>query len=66
MVDDVIDESQAVTVAERCLNEINQPLVLAGNPLKARVSIGIAIYPRDADLMKATDAVMYSAKMAGK
>lgn len=70
LVDDIQDEHQAIAVAERCLYEINQPLVLAGNPLKPRVSVGIAIYPKDAvnedDLMKAADAAMYSAKTAGK
>jgi diguanylate cyclase (GGDEF)-like protein len=70
LVDDVVEEHRAITVAERCLYEINQPLILAGNSLKPRVSVGIAIYPKDAnnedDLMKAADAAMYSAKMTGK
>ena len=70
LVDDLKDDFQAIEVAERCLNEINQPLILAGNHLKPRVSIGIAIYPKDGenehDLMKAADSAMYSAKKAGK
>jgi diguanylate cyclase (GGDEF)-like protein len=70
LVDDISDENQVTAVAERCLSEINQPLTLASTPLKPRVSVGIAIYPRDADnehdLMKAADAAMYSAKTAGK
>ncbi|MBS3954372.1 MAG: EAL domain-containing protein [Methylomicrobium sp.] len=70
LVDDLNDEFQAIEVAERCLMEINHPLILAGNHLKPRVSIGIAIYPKDGenehDLMKAADSAMYSAKKAGK
>jgi diguanylate cyclase (GGDEF)-like protein len=70
LVDDISDEFQAIDVAERCLHEINQPLVLAGNRLKPRVSVGIAIYPKDGDnehdLMKAADSAMYAAKTAGK
>ncbi|WP_231886662.1 EAL domain-containing protein [Methylomonas methanica] len=70
LVDDISDEFQAIEVAERCLQEINQPLVLAGNRLKPRVSVGIAVYPKDGDnehdLMKAADSAMYAAKTAGK
>lgn len=70
LVDDLSDEFQAIEVAERCLDEINRPLILAGNHLKPRVSIGIAIYPKDgeneSDLMRAADSAMYSAKKAGK
>lgn len=70
IVDDISDEFQAIDVAERCLQEINQPLVLVGNRLKPRVSIGIAVYPKDGDsehdLMKAADSAMYAAKTAGK
>jgi diguanylate cyclase (GGDEF)-like protein len=70
IVDDISDEFQAIDVAERCLQEINQPLVLVGNRLKPRVSVGIAVYPKDGDnehdLMKAADSAMYAAKTAGK
>ena len=70
LIDDLNDELQATEIAERCLTELNQPLILAGNHLKPRVSIGISIYPKDGenehDLMKAADSAMYSAKKAGK
>ncbi|MGR9045875.1 MAG: putative bifunctional diguanylate cyclase/phosphodiesterase, partial [Gammaproteobacteria bacterium] len=70
IVENIADEYFAVEVAERCLKEINRPLVLGSYPLKPRVSIGISIYPKDGDnehdLMKAADAAMYSAKNAGK
>ncbi len=66
----ITDEFQAMDIAERCLQEINRPLILDTYHLKPRVSIGIAIYPKDGDnehdLMKAADTAMYSAKSAGK
>lgn len=64
------DEFDAIDIAERCLQEINQPLMLGGHCFRPRASIGIAIYPKDGDnpndLMKAADTAMYSAKKAGK
>lgn len=66
----ITDEFQAMEIAERCLEEINLPLILGSHHLNPRVSIGIAIYPKDGDnehdLMKAADTAMYSAKSAGK
>jgi len=66
-----ISSDQFVTeVATRCLQNINKPLFLGQQQIKPRVSIGIAIYPRDGDdevnLMKAADTAMYAAKRAGK
>lgn len=70
LIDDIDDDFYAMEVADRCLHEINQPLVIGNINLKPRVSIGIAIFPKDGsnehDLMKAADAAMYSAKNAGK
>lgn len=70
LVDNITGEQYAKEVAERCLQEINQPLALDNHTFKPRVSIGIALFPKDGqnehDLMKAADAAMYSAKNAGK
>lgn len=70
LVENITDDNQSAEVAERCLQEINRSLVLDGNHLKPRVSIGISIFPKDGDnehdLMKAADAAMYAAKKAGK
>jgi diguanylate cyclase (GGDEF)-like protein len=70
IVDNTTNDSPATEVAERCLSEINLPLLLSSHHLKPRVSIGIAMYPQDGenehDLMKAADAAMYSAKNSGK
>jgi diguanylate cyclase (GGDEF)-like protein len=70
IVDNITNDFPATEVAERCLIEINRPLLLGSHHLKPRVSIGIATYPQDGknehDLMKAADAAMYSAKNSGK
>jgi diguanylate cyclase (GGDEF)-like protein len=66
----ITDEESVVEVATRCLQKINQPLSLNNHQLIPRVSIGVALFPRDGnsetELMKAADMAMYSAKEAGK
>ena len=58
----------AVTVAEKLIAGLSAPFSLSGRAQEVRigVSIGIAIYPADAQerdtLIKAADAAMYSAK----
>jgi diguanylate cyclase (GGDEF)-like protein len=70
IVGNISDEYNAAEVADRCLEDINLPLSIESNQIKPRVSIGIAIFPKDGenehDLMKAADAAMYAAKKAGK
>ncbi len=64
------DDESVAEVAHRCLQQINAPLILNHQQIKPRVSIGIAIFPRDGEddmeLMKAADTAMYAAKEAGK
>ena len=66
----ISDDDGVSEVAERCLQKINQPLLLDNQLITPRVSIGIAIFPRDgeneSELIKAADIAMYSAKQAGK
>lgn len=56
-------------IADKLLEAIPQPLQLAGHELRCSASIGIAIYPLDAenteDLMKHADSAMYHAKANG-
>jgi diguanylate cyclase (GGDEF)-like protein len=70
ILDNIADDAAVAEVANRCLNKINQALLLGQHQIRPRVSIGIAVYPRDgadeAELMKAADAAMYAAKQAGK
>ena len=53
-------------VADKLLEAIPKPLQLGGQELRSSASIGIAIYPLDADniedLMKNADSAMYHAK----
>jgi diguanylate cyclase (GGDEF)-like protein len=57
-------------LAQRILTTIAQPFDVEGRRLSVGVSIGIAVYPRDAmstlDLIRAADTAMYQAKQHGK
>jgi len=57
-------------LAEDLLTEVRKPLVLHGNPLYLSASIGITLFPFDANaagvLLKNADIAMYQAKVAGK
>ena len=70
IIDNIIDENDVIEVATRCLQKINQPLLLDQHQIIPKVSIGIAIFPRDgineSELIKAADTAMHSAKQAGK
>ncbi|MCX7088821.1 MAG: EAL domain-containing protein [Methylococcales bacterium] len=70
ILDNITDDAAVAEVANRCLFKINQALLLGQHQIKPRLSIGIAIFPRDGNdesgLMKAADAAMYAAKQAGK
>lgn len=62
--------SSARQLAERVLNEWNNPYTLNGKLITASVSIGISIYPNDGkttrDLLRKADMAMYKAKRTGK
>ncbi|WP_457575185.1 EAL domain-containing protein [Desulfomarina sp.] len=70
LVDHVNDQYVAADVANRCLEEINRPLMLNARELRPRCSIGIAHFPEDGEnqqtLLKAADSAMYSAKAGGR
>ncbi len=70
IVNDVIDEYCAGKVAQRCLDLISKPAVLAGRTLVPSCSIGISHFPADGDnlqaLLKASDTALYEAKDLGK
>lgn len=63
---------QAAATAERLLQAIDVPRPLAGDGalLRVRASLGIAMYPDDADdfdqLVRAADQAMYRSKQAGR
>ena len=62
--------SSARMLAERILNELNNPYPINGKLFAITASIGIAIYPIDGmdteDLLRKADLAMYKAKKLGK
>jgi len=70
LVDNINEEYAAADTANRCLQEVNQPIMLSGQEIRPRCSIGIAHFPEDGDdlqqLLKAADSAMYAAKAEGK
>ncbi len=70
ILNNITDEASVAEVAKRCLQKINQPLMLNNHQIKPKASIGIALFPKDGhtepELLKAADAAMYLAKQTGK
>ncbi len=70
MIDDISDQYDAAHVANRCLEDLNEPVYLGRQIVRPRCSIGIAYYPDDGEdcssLLKAADSAMYAAKDSGK
>lgn len=68
-----MDESVVATVcsiAEKIMSSLKQTLIVAGQPITCTASLGIAMYPGDAetvgDLLKNADAALYHAKSEGR
>ena len=63
-------ESCVIDIADKILNELENPIFLSGNQLVISSSIGIALYPQDGNkpeaLLRNADLAMYHAKGAGK
>ena len=62
--------SEAVSVANRCMKAICEPVEICNRKLQPACSIGIASFPADAQdscsLLKAADTALYAAKGRGK
>ncbi len=60
----------AVNVAEKLIQAIEQPLTIAGNSIEVSASIGIALFPDDGadaeSLLRNADSAMYRAKESGR
>ncbi len=60
----------AMTVAQKILETVQEPLTIADMPIVATASIGISIYPVDGTdpeaLLRNADSAMYRAKEAGR
>ena len=67
---DVADANQVRTVARKILSTVVKPLTIRGQEYRVTASIGISMFPSDADdeesLTKNADAAMYAAKEEGR
>ncbi len=70
LIEEVSDLTDVTVVAQRILSAAMKPLVLMGQECRITASIGISMYPKDAQdeqsLMKNADLAMYLAKEEGK
>jgi diguanylate cyclase (GGDEF)-like protein/PAS domain S-box-containing protein len=70
LVRQVSDQDQVTSVARKVLASVMRPVTLAGQECRVTTSIGICMYPGDAQdeqaLMKNADMAMYRAKEQGK
>src|SRR5690606_23454753 len=61
---------EAEVVADKIVASLGQPFDIAGHEINSAASVGIALYPRDADdavaLLRRADVAMYQAKKLGK
>ena len=59
----------AATVADKIVESVSQPIMIGGNAASVSASIGIALFPDDAEdadeLMRLSDAAMYQSKQTG-
>jgi diguanylate cyclase (GGDEF)-like protein/PAS domain S-box-containing protein len=70
LLSDVVDSTNAATVAQKILEAVSYPMVVDGHELFVTTSIGIALYPGDGTdaetLLKNADRAMYHAKEQGR
>lgn len=70
LLDNLAEGNHAARVAEGVVAALSQPIPWPGASLHVSASVGIALYPGDAEnideLFKRADAAMYEAKRAGK
>lgn len=70
LLDQLKSRADAVAVAEKLITSVNKPIVIHGQKHQVGCSIGIAIYPNDAEqadaLLARADEAMYRAKHKGK
>jgi predicted signal transduction protein with EAL and GGDEF domain len=70
LLEEVAQESDAVAVANRCLEQLGAPLHLDGREIYVGASLGIAVSGQEPmlpdDLLRRADVAMYAAKAAGR
>ena len=70
ILDDIENPIVIVDVVQKLMQSMHDPIVIEGHSVYATLSIGISIYPNDAEtadsLLKNADAAMYKAKYDGR
>jgi diguanylate cyclase (GGDEF)-like protein/PAS domain S-box-containing protein len=70
LLEDVHDEASTILVVEKLLHTFSKPFILDGAEVQVTGSLGISLFPRDADdaaeLLRLADAAMYAAKERGR
>ncbi|MBI3896968.1 MAG: EAL domain-containing protein [Gammaproteobacteria bacterium] len=70
LIQEVTDDKHVATVARKILSALIKPIVLLGQECRVTASIGVCLFPQDAQdeqtLMKKADIAMYRAKEEGK
>ncbi|GEM_PF-498939 len=65
-----VQPQSLITLSNRILTMVREPLQVAGNELNITVSIGVSVYPKDGktidELLRCADLAMYRAKEAGR
>lgn len=67
---DLVEPDEVIRVARRLLEAVGEPITLSGQQFRIGCSLGISLYPEDADtsqlLLQKADAAMYRAKQEGR
>ncbi len=70
LLEDITDEKEAISVAERIHQELKKPFLLSGRDVFTTVSIGIApstiAYEEPDEILRDADTAMYRSKSLGK
>jgi predicted signal transduction protein with EAL and GGDEF domain/DNA-binding response OmpR family regulator len=70
LLPEAADDDDAQRVAERMLDAMRLPILVAGQEVFVTASVGIALHPRDgvavADLLRNADVAMYAGKAQGR
>ena len=70
LLHDASDKARIDSLCRTILDQITEPYCLGGDPLRISASLGVALYPRDAEdaetLMRHVDMAMYVAKDSGR
>ncbi len=70
LLPEISDVQDSAKVANRLLEAVSRPIIIAGHEIFMTGSIGITVYPMDGEdpdtLLKNADAAMYSAKEQGR